>query len=564
MGDGMKGTVSDLFIHATHRFYVIFNALLNSMLIHGHSPDEFILSVLVSIPKDTRGNLLTSDNYRGIALCSALSKVVDYVILEKYSDDLQSSNLQFAYKKDHSTTMCTAVLKEVVSHYNSNGSNVFACSLDATKAFDRVNYVKLFNLLLERNLPGVIIRLLFDSYSRQFVHTRWNSAFSDPIPMENGVKQGGVLSPILFCIYFDELLKRIERTGIGCHIGHHFYGGLGYADDVVLLSPTVRGLQLLINTCEKFATEHNVTFNSRKTVCTYFGSRNIITCRQASLNSVKIPWQTSVKHLGNYLNYDLSDEIDIGKKRGDFIAAVNRLNSVFSTVQSEVKLSLLQTYCTAWYGGQAWQLGTTLADKMNVEWRKAVRRTAGLPRQTRSVLLPGLAGNENFHIQHERRFDNLFHTMLSSRNPAVSFIATKALHNTVGILGRNRAFLTVKYQNGRLIRDFLVPQRTLGSGDAPRVEQIRELIRARDGSGVIENYQLEEIILVLDYVSTYWCFCLFFFTKGIGWGGVLGWHGLINYNGMDCEFVFFLVLCLNCANLHVPCCNWLRINTIYI
>ena len=169
-----------------------------------------------------------------------------------------------------------------------------------------------------------------------------------------------------------------------------------------------------------------------------------------------------------------------------------------------------------------------------------VRRTAGLPRQTRSVLLPGLAGNENFHIQHERCFDNLFHTTLSSRNPAVSFIATKALHNTVCILGRNRAFLTVKYQDGRLIRDFLVPlQRTLGSGDAPRVEQIRELIRARDGSGVIENYQLEEIILVLDYVSTYWCLCVFF-TKGIGWGGVLGWNGLINYNGMDCEFFFSL------------------------
>ena len=94
--------------------------------------------------------------------------------------------------------------------------------------------------------------------------------------------------------------------------------------------------------------------------------------------------------------------------------------------------------------------------------------------------------------------------MLSNRNPAVSFVASKALHNTVGILGRNRAFLTVKYQDGRLIRDFLVPlQRTLGSGDAPRVEQIRELIRARDGSGVIENFQLEEIILVIDYVSTY-------------------------------------------------------------
>ena len=130
--------------------------------------------------------------------------------------------------------------------------------------------------------------------------------------------------------------------------------------------------------------------------------------------------------------------------------------------------------------------------------------------------------------------------MLSSRNPAVSFIATKALHNTVGILGRNRAFLTVKYQDGRLIRDFLVPlQRTLGSGDAPRVEQIRELIRTRDGSGVIENFQLEEIILVLDYVSTYWCLCVFS-LKGLGGVGSWADMGLINYNGMDCELFFSL------------------------
>ena len=42
--------------------------------------------------------------------------------------------------------------------------------------------------------------------------------------MENGVKQGGVLSPIIFCVYFDELLKRIESSGMGCYIGHYFYG----------------------------------------------------------------------------------------------------------------------------------------------------------------------------------------------------------------------------------------------------------------------------------------------------------------------------------------------------
>ena len=67
------------------------------MIVRGYSADELLQSVLVSIPKDPRGDLLTSDNYRGIALRSALSKVIDYILLERHSDDLKTAHLQFAY-----------------------------------------------------------------------------------------------------------------------------------------------------------------------------------------------------------------------------------------------------------------------------------------------------------------------------------------------------------------------------------------------------------------------------------------------------------------------------------
>ena len=63
---------------------------------------------------------------------------------------------------------------------------------------------------------------------------------------QNGVRQGGVLSPILFCVYMDELFTRIRKSGYGCHVGHISYAVFGYADDVKLLSPTIRGLQKLL------------------------------------------------------------------------------------------------------------------------------------------------------------------------------------------------------------------------------------------------------------------------------------------------------------------------------
>ncbi len=85
---------------------------------------------------------------------------------------------------------------------------------------------------------------------------------STPVKMENGVKQGGVLSPTLFCIYFDELLRRLRETDVGCRVGHMSYAAFGYADDLLLLSPSIHGLEMLVETSESFAREYGVTFNA--------------------------------------------------------------------------------------------------------------------------------------------------------------------------------------------------------------------------------------------------------------------------------------------------------------
>ena len=160
--DGLRGTASDHFINASHRFKVLISLMVQSMFIHGYTPNGLLESVLISIPKDARGDLCSSDNYRGIALCSALCKVIDIIVIERYREKLLTSELQFAFKALHSTSMCTTVVKEVCNYYRARGTNVYICMLDASKAFDRVHYGKLFNLLRQRNLPPTITRLLLD------------------------------------------------------------------------------------------------------------------------------------------------------------------------------------------------------------------------------------------------------------------------------------------------------------------------------------------------------------------------------------------------------------------
>ena len=188
--------------------------MVNSMFTHGYTPSSLLESVINSIPKDLRGDMCSKDNYRGIALCSALCKLVDILIIEKHGDVLFTSELQFAFKPRHSTNMCTAVLKEVCSYFKCNNTDVYLSTLDASKAFDRVHYGKLFSLLRDRKLPAVVVRLLLDMYTRQRMCTTWNGVLSEFFYTQNGVKQGGILSPILFCVYVDELLNRVNGSGI--------------------------------------------------------------------------------------------------------------------------------------------------------------------------------------------------------------------------------------------------------------------------------------------------------------------------------------------------------------
>jgi len=98
------------------------------------------------------------------------------------------------------------VLKETISYYVHNSSPVYCVFLDVTKAFDRVNYVKLFRILVERGLPPYIITVLINMCFTQQACVSWAGIVSAYFPVFNGVRQGGVLRPLLFCVYIDNLL----------------------------------------------------------------------------------------------------------------------------------------------------------------------------------------------------------------------------------------------------------------------------------------------------------------------------------------------------------------------
>ena len=99
----------------------------------------------MSISKKKYASLSNSDNYRGISLFNCINKRYDYVIIYLCGDRFVTSDMQYAYKPWHSTNVCTDVIKEIIDIYVRKKSNVCRCLLDDSKAFDKVQYGKLFN-----------------------------------------------------------------------------------------------------------------------------------------------------------------------------------------------------------------------------------------------------------------------------------------------------------------------------------------------------------------------------------------------------------------------------------
>ena len=119
---------------------------------------------------------------------NSIHKLFDYVIIDLCDDSLSTSDMQYGYKNNHSITMCTVILKEVIHHYINGNSNVYCCLLDASKAFDKIHYGKLFSTLLQRNVNVYCIRLIVDSYVRQVSRVSWGNHLSQYFELSNGVK----------------------------------------------------------------------------------------------------------------------------------------------------------------------------------------------------------------------------------------------------------------------------------------------------------------------------------------------------------------------------------------
>jgi len=338
---GIDGLMAEHLQYCHPIISVILSKLFQLIMLTQYVPSGFKLSYIVPIPKvkDTLSTALKCDNFRGIAISPILSKVFEHCILERYQSFLYSNNNQYGFKKGVSCNHAIFAVRNIVDSFVSKGSTVNLCAIDIAKAFDKVNHYALYMKLMKRRIPVVLLNVIINLFSGCATCIKWDGLYSATFNIDFGVRQGSVLSPTLFAVYINDIISSFHITK-GCSI-------ILYADDILLLSPSITELERLLHCCERELNYLDMNINFNKSSCLRIGPRHDVTCANVvSLNGSVIAWTTEMRYLGVHIISSRLFKCSLVNAKRSFYRGANAIFGKIGRLASEeVVLQLIKSKC---------------------------------------------------------------------------------------------------------------------------------------------------------------------------------------------------------------------------
>lgn len=402
-------------------------ALLFTVCIgHGYLPDDMIKTIVVPVTKNRTGDASDANNYRPISLATVACKVLDSVLDKHLDKYIHLHDAQFGFRAGLSTEAAVLCLKHAVRYYTDRKTPVYACFLDLSKAFDLVSYDLLWQKLRAASVPHELVELFKYWYSHQSNRIRWAGSLSDPFQLQCGVRQGGLTSPRLFCLYMDQLIEELSSTRAGCSVGGQCFNNISYADDMVLLSPSVCALRKLLDVCEVYAKTHGLRYNAGKSELLIFkaGTKTYNIVPPVKLAGVTLKLVSQFKYLGHWVTETLTDDLDLERERRALSVRSNMLVRRFAKCTKSVKLTLFRAFCQTFYTCSLWTNFTKKTySALRVLYNNAFRMLLGLPRYCSASGMFAEARTDDFYAIIRKRIASLMKRVRGSANSLLSAIA---------------------------------------------------------------------------------------------------------------------------------------------
>lgn len=389
-------------------------------------PSIWLKAIISPIPKCSKKDPYIPLNYRGISLLSCVSKTYTSILNTRIINYCENNNLledeQNGFRKNRSCADHIFSLNTIIRNRINNKESTFCAFVDFEKAFDWVNRDLLLYRLQQYNVNGKVYKAIRKLYSNTWSCIRLNSSYTEFFNTKSGVRQGDNLSPTLFNIFLNDLVKEIKKLNIGINIDNIIVSLLLYADDIVLLAKNEKDLQTLITCVTIWCNKWKLKVNIGKTKIVHFRPKRFKQTEfQFMFEEEIIETVSTYKYLGiifdEYLSFDQCAEV-LSESGGRALGSVISKFKKFRDCTFNTFTKLYNTGITPILDYSAGIWGYKDRKVINDTQNRAIRYFLGVHKFTPIIGLEGEMGWDHSNIRRHKSMISLWNryvTMDSDR-----------------------------------------------------------------------------------------------------------------------------------------------------
>lgn len=240
----------------------------------GLVPDSWNNGTMTPIIKDSSIDYRLLNNYRGITLMPHICKLYSSILNNRLSDWSEENNVlcdeQNGFRKSRSCQDHLQSLLSIVQTRKSQNLETFALFVDFRKAYDCIPRSHLWFKLSQLGVNGHFLNAIKSLYKNVKCSVRTVYGMTDVFNVKRGLKQGCVVSPLLFNLYVNDLILNINQLKCGVPVNRKCISMMLFADDIVFLAPTARALQMMLDKLDEWCCIWGLQVNETKTKVVHF------------------------------------------------------------------------------------------------------------------------------------------------------------------------------------------------------------------------------------------------------------------------------------------------------
>ena len=408
----------------------IIHKFCNKIHKSGKIPGNLSDSVFVTIPKKAKA--IECSEFRTISFMSHTLKILLRVILNQNRHLIENEvdEYQSGFIKGKGTREGIFNMRTIAEKYLQVNKDVYVCFIDYEKAFDRVNHEKLISNMDDIGVRERDMRFIKNLYWKQRAYIRLQTGLSSNIKIKRGVRQGCILSPILFNLY-TAIIFRVINEVKGVNIGGKNVNNLRYADDTALTAESAPELQVLLDKINEKGEEYGMRINVKKTKTMVISRTQGLSCKLV-LNGKEIEQVRSFVYLGQMITENGKNEQEVIRRIAIGRNTFERLKKCLSRKELALSTRIRILRCYVWstllYGAETWTLTKKMMTRLTsfeiwtyrrmfkISWKDRVTNEEVLRRMGNNAEVVDIIKSRKLrYYGHMRRHDSVQRDLLEGR-----------------------------------------------------------------------------------------------------------------------------------------------------